>query len=214
MKMRQLDLEQRPTRRNRAKNTRKPLIEERLLDAMEKMLEEGNSLGQITIDDLASRADIARSTFYTHFKDKGELVARLMGVVTKDIIDGAGLWFKNSEKANPEDLHEGIKGIVYAFKKHQAIVAAIQDLAPHDDNVRRLYEEMMTTLCHKSELAVHAVHQQGKAKKQATAEVAKILTWINALYLTNFVSKCESKDLDSLAEALGHITVSAIFNGN
>lgn len=212
--MKKLDLEQRPTRRNRLQNMRKPLIEERLLNTMEKMLEEGSSLGQITVADLASRADIAKSTFYTHFKDKGELVARLMGVVTKDIIDGAGLWFENSKKANPKDLHEGIKGIVYAFKKHQAIVLAIQDLAPHDDNVRVLYEEMMSTLCHRSELAVNAVHQQGKAKKQATSEVANILTWINALYLTSFVSKCDSKDLDSLADALSHITVSAIFNDN
>jgi hypothetical protein len=77
--------------------------------------------------------------------------------------------------------------------------------------VRKLYEDMMFMLCNESKKAVEAVQRRGLAKPQATPEVATILTWVNDLYLARFVSRYEGDELEKIADALGHITVAAIF---
>ncbi|MCX4647759.1 MULTISPECIES: TetR/AcrR family transcriptional regulator [unclassified Streptomyces] len=56
-----------------------------LADALvELVLERGFSA--LSVEDITERADVARATFYSHFKDKDALFAR----VTADLLDGLG----------------------------------------------------------------------------------------------------------------------------
>jgi AcrR family transcriptional regulator len=49
-----------------------------LLEAMERLLSQGQSFSALTVETLASEAGIARATFYLRFKDKSALVASLL----------------------------------------------------------------------------------------------------------------------------------------
>jgi AcrR family transcriptional regulator len=44
---------------------------------------------QVTVDDVARRADIARATFYAHFRDKNELLTSIVGELTAELATAA-----------------------------------------------------------------------------------------------------------------------------
>ena len=135
----------RPTRATRARHGEEPKasIEDRLLEAMERLLGQGQRFAALSIEQLALEAGISRGTFYLHFRDKGELVARLMGQVTEALIQSTGTWLNNAESAQPRDLRAALVGVVRTFKQHQAILAAVSDIAPHDESVARLYDALI-----------------------------------------------------------------------
>ncbi|WP_420467535.1 TetR/AcrR family transcriptional regulator [Panacagrimonas sp.] len=186
-------------------------VEQRLLQATERLLEQGHSFGSLTVEQLAAEAGMARATFYLHFRDKGELVLRLMGQLTEDIVRSAGLWFENAGHADRDDIERALVGIVGAFRNHRALVAAINDTAPYDPDVAALYRHMMDRLCAESRRAIAAVRRQGKAHPQASAEVADILTWAVDLYCARFIGNYDGAALNRLAKSLAHICASAIF---
>lgn len=178
---------------------------------MESLLEKGNAFGSLTVEQLAAEAGMARATFYLHFRDKGELVLRLMGQLTDEIIASAGVWFENAENADRRDIERALHGIVGTFRRHRAIVAAINDTAPYDPAVAALYQQMMDRLCDQSRRAIATVKKQGKAHAQATPDVGTILTWAVDLYCARFIDRYPGAALDELVKSLAHICASAIF---
>jgi len=41
--------------------------------------------GSVTIDEIADRADLGRATFYTHFRDKGDLLSRMVEELREEL---------------------------------------------------------------------------------------------------------------------------------
>lgn len=195
----------------RVRGGARPSVEQRLLLAMERLLEQGHAFGALSVEQLAAEAGMARATFYLHFRDKGELVLRLMGQLTDEIIASAGVWFGKAQNADRHDIEQALRGIVGTFKKHHAIVAAINDTAPYDPAVAQLYREMMDTLCAASRRAIASVKRQGRAHAQATPDVGTVLTWAVDLYCARFIGQYEGAALDRLVQTLAHICASAIF---
>lgn len=206
-------IEPRPTRRTRAKHGDQPKqsIEERLLAAMERLLEQGHRFAALTVEQLTDEAGIARGTFYLHFRDKGELVARLMSQVTEEIITSTGTWMSNAEDAQHPELHLALVGMVATFKKHQAILSAVNDTAPYDQNVAQLYKTMVDRICAQSRVSLDTVKAKGRSRAGATDDVAEILSWMIVMYCARFIGERNGSELDRLAESLGYISASTAF---
>jgi len=64
----------------RAKATRKKILN----GAREAFAEKGLDL--TTIDDITERADVGKGTFYYHFSEKNELIAKLIDEIIKDLV--------------------------------------------------------------------------------------------------------------------------------
>ena len=77
------------TKRRLRASQPKATIEDRLLGATERLIEQGFSFATLTVEQLATEAGIARATFYLHFSDKSELVAKLMVRVTQEVVGSA-----------------------------------------------------------------------------------------------------------------------------
>lgn len=206
------NIQGRPTRRTLAKHGGEKIsIESRLLAATERLLEKGHKFAALTTDDLATEAGIARATFYLHFRDKGELVARIMGQLTEELVRSNGEWLSEGEDLSPESVQKAVSGTVKTFKKHQAIVAAINDTAPFDDNVATQYLKMIDAICAQSRRSFSTVRRHGQSKAGATDDVSDILTWMVVLYTARFVNRSSGADLARLAKAISYICNSAIF---
>ncbi|WP_428311874.1 TetR/AcrR family transcriptional regulator [Hydrocarboniphaga sp.] len=202
----------RTTRRTRAKHGgRKETVEERLLAAMERLLERGLKFGSLTVEQLATEAGMSRGTFYLHFKDKGELVARLMGVVTEEIVQSAGAWLAYADKPQRKDIEAALWGVSGAFKKHRTIIAALNDTASSDPAVEALYMEMMQTICTRCRHSVAAARRDGVARPGANDAVADALSWIVVLYFGRFAAVREGDEFERLTKAVTHICATAVF---
>lgn len=206
-------IEQRPTRRTRAKRGDEPKlsIDDRLLGAMERLLEKGHRFGALSVEQLTEEAGIARGTFYLHFRDKGELVARLMSHVTDELIQATGIWMSDAEATTVRDMQLGLTAMVRSFKKHQAILSAINDMAATDEKVAALYREMVDTICARSRKSLAAVKRQGRSRPGATDEVADALSWMVVMYCTRFVGERDGAALDRLAKSVGYICAATVF---
>lgn len=204
----------RPTRATRARNGDQPKasIEDRLLDAMERLVAQGQRFAAVSIEQLAEEAGISRGTFYLHFRDKGELVARLMGQITEELISSTGTWLNNADSARPKDLQTALGGVVQTFKKHQAILAAVHDTAPHDEKVSELYDALVARISEQSRRSLATVKRKGLSRSGATDDVADVLSGMIVTYCAQSVGRREGADLDRLAKALGYIAASAVFS--
>lgn len=207
-------IESRPTRATRAKRGDQPKlsIEDRLLAAMERLLEKGLRFATLSVEQLTDEAGISRGTFYLHFRDKGELVARLMSQVTEEIIQSTGIWMSNAEDAQRKELQQALVGMVRTFKKHQAILAAVNDTAPYDENVAALYRTLVERICEQSRRSLSTVKRKGLSRSGATDDVADIMTWMIVMYCARFVGERNGTDLDRLARSLGYISASTAFS--
>ncbi|MCX7062476.1 MAG: TetR/AcrR family transcriptional regulator [Nevskia sp.] len=203
----------RPTRRTRARlgDQPKPSIEDRLLAAMERLLDQGHRFAALSVEQLTGEAGIARGTFYLHFRDKGELVARLMSQVTEEIIASTGTWMSDAHAARPPELQQALVGMVATFKKHQAILAAVNDTAPYDQTVASLYKTMVDRICAQSRVSLGIIQNKGLSRPGATDDVAEVLSWMIVMYCARFVGERNGPDLARLAESLGYISASTAF---
>jgi TetR/AcrR family transcriptional regulator, ethionamide resistance regulator len=204
-----------PARRIRARSSdpERPstAVEERLLLAIERLLGSGTSFAALSVDQLAREAGIGRATFYLHFKDKAQLVHRLMRKLTAEVVDGAGAWFRDGGEVDRRSMHLALHGIVGTFKRHQAVLSAIAATAPSDPAVAEAHTQMMDELCRLSRKAIAQVRRKGQATAAATPELADLLTWSIELYCTRFVSGYDGKRVNALIDLIAHVCGRAIF---
>jgi len=69
---------------------RRDQIRHALLDAVEQLLEEGESFTELSVERLVSRAQISRSTFYVYFEDKGDLLSAWLTEIISELTAAAG----------------------------------------------------------------------------------------------------------------------------
>src|SRR5689334_4756637 len=84
------------TRRASDGTNRRAVVEAKILKATEQLLVGGASFTGLGVQRLAAEAGIPRSTFYLHFRDKTELLLRLIDTLA----DGA---FDLISSASPAD---------------------------------------------------------------------------------------------------------------
>lgn len=202
-----------PVRRVRSRDPEKTssTVEDRLLLAIERLLGGGTSFAALTVDQLAREAGIGRATFYLHFKDKGQLVHRLMGKLTAEVVASAGAWFRDGSDVDRHSMQLALRGIVGTFKRHQAVLSAIAATAPSDPAVAAAHQQMMDELCRLSRKAIAQVRRKGQATAAATPELADLLTWSIELYCTRFVSGFDARRMNALVDLVAHVCGRAIF---
>lgn len=198
-----------PARRSRS-TAERPKIEDRLLLAMEQLLEQGHSFSAVSIEQLTGAAGLARATFYLHFRDKGELVTRLMQRVRDEIVASAGLWFEHAELARREDMRRALRGILGVYQKHHVIIDAVIETARTDTQVAQLWREVLDALCAESRGAVQHLRQAGRAHEAATPLLADVLTWSVNYCAMHYGPRLRGAALEKLTDTLTHVCWNAI----
>ena len=66
----------------------------RLLDVVERLLGEGETFTEISVERMVAEAGIARSTFYVYFEDKGDLLEAWFGDITAELRTAAADWWR------------------------------------------------------------------------------------------------------------------------
>lgn len=76
--------------RSVGREQRREQMERRLLDATERLMRDGASFTELSVDRLSGEAGISRASFYIYFEDKGHLLRRLAGQVFGDLLTARG----------------------------------------------------------------------------------------------------------------------------
>lgn len=202
----------RPSRKMRAASRQpKASVEDKLLAAIQRLLEENKNFGTLSVEQLSSEAGLSRGTFYFHFKDKNDLVVRLVEYLTDQLVAGLGNWGLGLDWASKEDVNQAVEGVVRCLYEHRAIVVAIRDTMSGDPEIRQLYENMIMQISFRAQESVGKVLARGDAREGMSKNIGNTLTWIVALCSNDIVDRGSEEELEELIKNLQFICVSTIF---
>lgn len=202
----------RPSRRARSADKAPKLsVEDRLLGAIQRLLDEDKSFGTLSVEQLSNEAGLSRGTFYVHFKDKDELVIRLIEYLTDQLVAGLGNWGLGLDWANEDDVKHAVDGVMRSFYEHRAIIVAIRDTMKGNPEIRELYEQMIREISVRAQDSVSKVIKRGDAREGMTRKIGDALTWIVALFSNDIVDRASEKDLDDAIASLQFICIATIF---
>ncbi|WP_326561519.1 TetR/AcrR family transcriptional regulator [Micromonospora sp. NBC_01796] len=115
---------------------RRASVEAEIVAATVRLLTEGVSFTELGVQRIAAEAGVARSTFYTHFRDKSALLMRLAGTMRTTGYDIVSTW----------QITDGLDGLIDIFQRittlyreYAVVLTAINEVAAYDTTVREFW---------------------------------------------------------------------------
>src|SRR4051812_11440758 len=158
---------------------RREQIERLLLDATERLMADGASFTELSVDRLATEAGISRASFYVYFEDKGDLLRRLAGQVFDDLADAAERWWGVSRRRDPADVLAAMTGLVASYRRHQPMLIALNEMAGYDAAVGTTYREILDAIAARLAVVIREGQSDGFIRRELSADIAaSTLTWM------------------------------------
>src|ERR1700741_1284088 len=158
---------------------RREQIERRLLDATERLMRDGASFTELSVDRLSTDAGISRASFYIYFEDKGHLLRRLAGQVFADLADSADRWWRMAWGHDPGDVRAAMEGIVATYRRHKPVLGALNDMASYGPWVGATYRNLLTAITGRVARVIEDGQADGSIRRELpAATAASALTWM------------------------------------
>lgn len=190
---------------------RREQIERRLLEATERLMRDGASFTELSVDRLATEAGMSRASFYIYFEDKGHLLRRLAGQVFGDLADGADRWWSVAWRHDPDDVHTAMTAIVANYRRHQPLLVALGEMAGYDPLVGAAYRDQLIGISQRVARVIEDGQADGSIRcALPAATTASALTWmVERTCQQNLPSnRCDDAEL---ATALTEIVWGALY---
>lgn len=133
------------SRRNESSRARRDLrrtqVEQRVLEATERLLEAGGSYIDLKVEAIAAEAGLSRSGFYDYFDDKQALLVRLLESLSTPLL--ARVAADRAEVASgPEELRGSLARAVAYADAHRGVVRAVLEAATYDPEIAAAWREL------------------------------------------------------------------------
>jgi AcrR family transcriptional regulator len=201
------------TRKPQAKRQeRRAHLERRLLEATDRLMADGTSFTELSVDRLATEAGISRASFYIYFEDKGDLLRRLARQVFGDLTADAAQWWTVAERRDPTDIHSAMARIIASYRRHQPVLIALNEMAGYDAQVGETYRELLTGIADQFAGVIEAGQADGSIRATlSAATTASSLVWmVERVCQQNLPSQPSSYD-GQLAGTLTEIIRGALY---
>jgi AcrR family transcriptional regulator len=191
---------------------RRERIERALLDATDRLMSDGTSFTELSVDRLATEAGISRASFYIYFEDKGHLLRRLATQVFSDLAQDAQRWWGVAGRRDPSDVHTAMAGIIASYRRHQPVLVALNEMSAYDPLVGQTYRDLLTEISQQLARVIEEGQADGSIRRQLpAATTASTLTWmVERTCQQNLPTQPASYDAE-LAEALTEIVWGALY---
>jgi len=158
---------------------RREQIERRLLDATERLMRNGASFTELSVDRLSGEAGMSRANFYIYFEDKGDLLRRLAGQVFGELADSAELWWSVAWRHDPADVRAAMAGIIAGYRRHQPVLVALNEMAGYDAAVAAIYRELLAGISGRLTQVIEDGQADGSIRCELpAATAASALSWM------------------------------------
>jgi AcrR family transcriptional regulator len=189
------------TRRRR----RSPAEAEReILDSAEQFLRE-RPLRELTIDEVMSGTGLSRPAFYVYFRDRHDLVLRLISEIGAELFEMADRWLKGG------DLRAGVEGVVAVYAKHGPVLRGISDAAVDDPDVEDAYHGLVQRFIDATANHIRNEQKQGRAKGMTPRRTAAALVWMNERYLSMCLGSGRQLKPRDVAETLHQVWTRTLY---
>jgi TetR/AcrR family transcriptional regulator, ethionamide resistance regulator len=191
---------------------RRDEMRHRLLEVVERLLGEGESYTEISVERLVQEANISRSTFYVYFEDKGDLLRAWFNEIVEELNEAAEPWWSLDGDATREDLRGVLESIVKGYQPHTPLMAATYDAAAYDVAIRELVGGMMDGNAAGLRKHIRAGQKAGFVDPELPpAQTAAWLTWMAERGLHQLVRTAGAAELEKLIDAYTAIVWNTLY---
>ena len=162
--------------------------EREILDSAELFLRE-RPLRELTIEEVMAGTGLSRPAFYVYFRDRHDLVLRLIGEIGSELFGMADKWLKGG------DLRAGVEGVVAVYAKHGPVLRAISDAAVDDPDVESAYHGLVQRFIDATAEHIRLEQRGGRAEGMTARRTAAALVWMNERYLSMCLGGRNSKQV-------------------
>ncbi|OBH86241.1 TetR/AcrR family transcriptional regulator [Mycobacterium scrofulaceum] len=198
--------------REQRRQQRRAQIERRLLDATERLMRDGASFTELSVDRLSGEAGISRASFYIYFEDKGHLLRRLANQVFADLADSADRWWRVAGRHDPGDVRAAMDGIIASYRRHQPVLVALNEMAGYDPLVAATYRNLLTAVAGRMTRVIEDGQADGSIRPELpAATTASALTWMVERACQQNLPTASAGYDDELAATLAEIVWGALY---
>lgn len=191
---------------------RREEIRDRLLAVVERLLSEGESYTELSVERLVSDAGLSRSTFYVYFEDKGELLRAWFAEIEAEIESAARDWWALGRGSSRQELRRALAQVVAVYRPHTTLMAAMYDAAAYDQAVRELVGAMMDRNTAGLRKHIKVGQREGFIDHALPAqETAAWLTWMAERGLHQLVRQASDAELERLIDAYTGIVWNTLY---
>ena len=151
------------------------------MDAAEAMLRE-RPFRELTVDEVMRRTDLSRPSFYVYFRDRHDLVLRVVYRLGGELYAMSERWYGGTGEGRAL-AREAIEGIVRVFAGHGPVLQALADAATDDPRVEEAYTSLLGGFVDATALHIEEEIAAGHVLPMDAQETAKALVWMMERYL-------------------------------
>jgi AcrR family transcriptional regulator len=152
-----------------------------IIAAAEQLLQE-RPFRELTVDEVMRRTGLSRPSFYVYFKDRHELVLRLVQHLAAEILVVANRWYEATQPG-PEMLRQALEGTVSVYGDHSAVLRALADAAVDDPDVESAYGQLVQGFVDVTARHIAGEMEAGRVLTVDPDEAGKALIWMIERYL-------------------------------
>lgn len=177
--------------------------------ALAELLADGTAFTELGVQQIAERAGIGRSTFYTHFTDKTDLLIRFAQDSTRELRAVAARWTDSDER---EVLVDTLLGVIEQRREHAPALRALEEVAHYDPGVAEAWRGMVGSNVELVRKRIERDQERGLIAADVNAELtASYLTWGTERFVGQHVDAgCDARDLE-VAESIARTVWLAMY---
>jgi AcrR family transcriptional regulator len=151
-----------------------------IISAAEGLLRE-RPFRELTVDEVMRRTGLSRPSFYVYFRDRHDLVLRVVEHLEAELFSESNRWFTGE---GPALAREALKGVVEVYASHAPVLRALADAAADDLDVEAAYTKLVQSFIDVTSDHIEGEIRSGRVQMRLNPrEVAKALIWMNERYL-------------------------------
>jgi TetR/AcrR family transcriptional regulator, ethionamide resistance regulator len=153
--------------------------EQAILDGAYELLRE-TPLRAVSIDDLAKRAGLSRSSFYFYFESKWQVLFAMLGPVAEDVFTASRYIFDRPVDMAPrEAIEQAAAEVVAVWHRHGHILREIGDAVGAEPELRSQWESILGQFIEAAAAAIERDRAAGVAVGGPPARaLATALMWM------------------------------------
>jgi AcrR family transcriptional regulator len=121
---------------------RRAAVEARVMGAARGLLAEGDSYADLSVEQITSRAGISRTAFYDYFRDKRELLMKLVGEAIEPIMREADE-LVGGRPSGPSEIPFTIRAAMDFARGNPEVFRATVDAAGYDPEIAKFWRQQV-----------------------------------------------------------------------
>ncbi|WP_200828479.1 TetR/AcrR family transcriptional regulator [Mycobacterium sp. 3519A] len=180
--------------------------EQRLLDAVERLLNAGQLFTEISVQRILEEAGVSRATFYAHFRDKSALLIRLTDTLRERLLDLARAWDPAAGEDGAARYAEFFLEVIRIHRENFAVLSAVRELASYDPAVHDFYtadlDEFERAVC---QTLTEQQRSGATISELSPVAASRVIVWGGAQAIAHHISVDDGSGDTQFARELGAI---------